>query len=259
MFSKKMDRREFLKVVVASAAAAGLSHFRFLNFGGAGTVLADYYGCTDVIPDYCDPQEPGNVDTCPDPSTSSSDVCIPEQGESDECIPMSEADICDPVNPPPDICAPPADPDVCEVPPGGPDTCMTAPDDPDICPDGGAASGGDGDICSVTGQPNPDECIPSVGESDECSPEAGADFCRDPSGVVAYDTCLGELDPDICFENGQNVPDLCTADPYDEDLPPNVTRVTSFRTQPATTLLGAAAALGAAALLHSRKEDKSSA
>ncbi|MFN2282818.1 MAG: hypothetical protein ACK2UQ_00230, partial [Anaerolineae bacterium] len=176
MSDRKMNRREFLKVVIASAAVAGLNHFRFLNFGGMANVLADNVGCDVGIPDFCDPQE-GNPDTCPDPNSSGSDVCVPELGEWDECLPPSDPDICDPVAPPPDLCIPPGDPDECEVPPGGPDTCMTAPDDADICPDG---PDGDGDICTLTGDPNPDECIPSVGESDECSPEAGADFCRDP-------------------------------------------------------------------------------
>ncbi len=253
MSDKKMNRREFLKVVIASAAAAGLSHFRFLNFGGAQTVLADNVGCDIGIPDFCDPGEPGNYDTCPDPvSTSGSDVCIPPN-EPDLCDLGIDPDICDPVNPPPDICDPAAGaPDQCEVPPGGPDTCMKAADDPDICPDGGAASGGDGDICTLTGQPNPDECIPSVGESDKCSPETGPDFCR-VGGVVVHDTCGGELDPDICYENEQNVVDICDPDAGDPDTT-NALQLTAFQARSDITTLGAVAALGAATLLLPRKE-----
>ena len=41
MKRKTLSRREFLKAVVAGAAAGGLSHFRVLNFGGTGVVLAD--------------------------------------------------------------------------------------------------------------------------------------------------------------------------------------------------------------------------
>jgi len=130
---------------------------------------------------------------------------------------------------------------------------MLAPDDPDICPDGGPPVG-NGDICAVTGEkPNPDECIPSVNESDKCSPEEGADFCSPPGGgPVAYDTCLGELDPDICYENGQNVPDLCTVEPPDPDLPPTDVRLSSFKALPTAVPLGAAVAvLGAvAAAVH---------
>ncbi|MEJ5310647.1 MAG: hypothetical protein WHX52_12815 [Anaerolineae bacterium] len=246
MFNRKMNRREFLKVVVASAAAVGLSHFRFLNFGGVGTVLADNIGCDIGIPDFCNP--PQDADLCS--PTSSSDVCVPEQGESDECIPMSEADICDPVNPPPDICAPPDDPDVCEVPPGGPDTCMKAPDDPDICPDGGPPVG-DGDICNETApNANPDECVPAVNESDSCSVSAEPDFCRNPeTGVVMHDICNPPYDSDICVENGQNVVDICDPAAGDEDQPPNVTRITSLRAHPATAALGVVAAAGAVATL----------
>lgn len=259
MFNKKMDRREFLKVVVASAAAAGLSHFRFLNFGGAGAVLADNIGCDVGIPDYCNPGE--DSDLCPDPnSATSSDVCVPEQMQPDECILGSEADICDPVNPPPDICAPPDDPDECEVPPGGPDTCMKEPDDPDICPDGGPPVG-DGDICNETApNANPDECVPAVNESDGCTASAEPDFCRDPdTGVVMHDLCIPEYDTDICSESGVNGIDVC-APPDDPDADPNAVRqLTTVKTRSSTATLGVVAALGAAALLRPRKEDKPSA
>jgi hypothetical protein len=40
MAKKEIGRREFLKIALGSAAAAGLSHFRFVNLGGAGPALA---------------------------------------------------------------------------------------------------------------------------------------------------------------------------------------------------------------------------
>jgi hypothetical protein len=265
MFSKKMDRREFLKIVMASAAAAGLSHFRFLNFGGVLPVLADGCGhpagildtCNDMMVDYCNPGE--DYDVCPDPNggASSSDVCVPEQGEMDECAPPSEPDICDPADSEPDICDPAAGlPDQCEVPPGGPDTCFPQPPSTaDICPDGGETAGGDGDICSVTGEnDNPDECIPAVNEPDLCSTDTGTDFCRNPdSGIVEPDNC--DPDPDICYEGGQNVVDICDPDNGDPDTDPNVLQLTNFNARSDMTTLGAVAALGAAALLRPRKEN----
>jgi hypothetical protein len=248
MAKKPINRREFLKTVLAGAAAAGLGHFRILNFGGAVPALAD--ACGVGVPDYCNPGE--DDDLCPDPNqATSSDVCVPEQGEMDECIPTSEPDVCDAVTEPlPDICAPDiGDPDECEVPPGGPDTCMTAPDDPDICPDGGPPVG-DGDICNETGpQANPDECIPAVNESDGCTASAEPDFCRDPeTGQVAHDLCTPPQDEDICYENGQNTIDICDPGNNDPDADPNVVRLASLQARPGTTTVGLVAALGAAAL-----------
>lgn len=248
MSKKKTNRREFLKAAIAGAAAAGLSHFRVLNFGGMATVLADNAGCEVGIPDYCNPGE--DPDICPDPnSATSSDVCIPEQDEMDECIPMSEPDICDPVNPPPDTCMPPDDPDECEVPPGGPDTCMATPDDADICPDGGPPVG-DGDVCNETApNANPDECIPAVGESDGCTTSAEPDFCRNASGQVVHDICA-DPDPDICYENGQNGDDICDPTGGDPDAPPNRISLAAFAGKSVSPPgLAAAVVLGGAALL----------
>lgn len=251
MVMKTMSRRDFLKWLAAGAAAAGLSHFGVLNFGGVNPVLAD--ACTDMA-DYCNPGE--DLDVCPDSQPGSSDVCIPEMGELDECG-GSEADTCDLTNVPPDNCnVPPGTLDQCEVPPGTPDTCNTVPDDVDVCPD---APGGDGDACSATLPSEPDECIPAVNEPDQCPGDAEPDFCRDPgTGQVAQDNCSPSPgDPDICWEGGQNVIDICDPGNGDDDAPPNATRVTSFQAQSVTTVLGGAAVVGAAvvalgaALTHS--------
>ncbi len=252
MFDKKMDRREFLKVVIASAAAAGLSHFRFLNFGATGTVLADNVGCDVAIPDYCNPGE--DSDICPDPNkATSSDVCIPEMGELDECTtgPVFDPDICNMTNIPPDTCLPEGDPDECEIPPGGPDTCFPQPPSTaDICPDGPQ---GDGDICNETApNANADECIPAVHESDSCSASAEPDFCRLPGGQVVHDICSPPQDPDICLEGGRNVEDICDLGAGDPDST-NALQLTAFNARSGVTPVGVVAALGVAALLRPRK------
>jgi hypothetical protein len=231
MNEKKIDRRKFLQAVGAAAALAGLSHFRFLNID-AHIALANPLDACDqgqAVADYCNPGE--DPDTCPDPTATSSDVCIPERGEPDECMTGVDPDICDPADQPPDKCDPAhSDPDECERPPGGPDTCgPPGSGNPDVCPDGGPPSG-DGDICNETGpNANPDECIPAVGESDSCSATAEPDFCRDPvGGPVVHDICdPAQNDPDICIENGQNVVDTC-APPDDPDAPPNAVALRSF-------------------------------
>ena len=245
-----LNRREFLRVAGAATAMAGLSHFQLLNL----TFAAPQDACDpqQAVPDYCNPGE--DSDICPDGNTTSSDVCIPEMGEMDECMPdMHEPDICDP-----------AEPDQCEVPPGGRDTCETTPDDVDICPDG---PDGDGDLCIPTGAgANPDECIPAVGESDECL-QGEPDFCRPPGGgTVEHDICdPATTNPDICFENGQSVVDICEPPPGDPDSDdPNPVTLISMSAQtgmdPATllTLAGGAtaAAVGAAALAKGKMKSK---
>ena len=44
---KEIGRREFLRLLAGTAAAAGLSHFRFVNLGGAGPAWAQ------IDPDEC--------------------------------------------------------------------------------------------------------------------------------------------------------------------------------------------------------------
>ncbi|HOU15627.1 MAG TPA: hypothetical protein PKZ84_21190 [Anaerolineae bacterium] len=253
MFDKKMDRREFLKVVIASAAAAGLSHFRFLNFGGAQTVLADNVGCDVAIPDYCNPGE--DPDICPDPNkATSSDVCIPQMMEPDECMSDPfDPNVCDMTDMPPDLCLPAPEPtDQCEIPPGGPDTCFPQPPSTaDVCPDG---PGGDGDTCNETApNANADECIPAVNESDSCSVSAEPDFCRNAEGQVVHDICNPPQDPDICIENGRNGEDICDPGAGNPDST-NALQLTAFQARSGMATLGAVAALGAAALLIPRKE-----
>jgi hypothetical protein len=268
MFDKKMNRREFLKMVIASAAAAG----------GALPVLADGCGhpagipdtCNEMLVDYCNPGE--DTDICPDPNggASSSDVCVPQLGEPDECDPAVEydPDLCDPIIPAEDICASPSGPDVacqqamvpdvCGEGPLVPDTCDKTVGNPDVCPDSGPPPG-DGDICILTGpNNNADECIPAVNEPDLCSADTGTDFCRNPdSGIVEPDIC-SDPDPDICYENGQNVVDVCEPPSGDPDADPNVLQLTTFKARSGIATMGAVAALGAAALLRPRKEDKAS-
>ncbi len=271
MFNRKMNRREFLKVVVASAAAAGLSHFRFLNFGGALPVLADGCGnppgtpdtCNDMVVDYCNPGE--DYDLCPDPNggANSSDVCVP-MIEPDYCDPAIEydADLCNPPMPGEDVCAPPLEsdlcgkemsPDVCGEGPNVPDVCKKSEGNPDVCPDSGPPPG-DGDICIVTGgDSSPDECIPAVGESDLCSAGTGTDFCRNPeTGIVEPDNCSPPQDPDLCFEGGQNAPDICDPDSGNPDNP-NALQLTAFKARSGVATVGVVAALGAAALLRPKK------
>jgi len=110
-------------------------------------------------------------------------------------------------------------------------------------------------IFVVTGEnDNPDECIPAVNEPDLCSTDTGTDFCRNPgSGIVEPDNC--DPDPDICYEGGQNVVDICDPDNGDPDTDPNVLQLTNFNARSDMTTLGAFAALGAAALLRPRKEN----
>ena len=70
MDGKKLGRREFLKLTIATAAAGGLSHFRFLNFG-AGVARAQ-------VP------------------------CEPAGQDPDLCVSGQDPDICDPTNDNPD-------------------------------------------------------------------------------------------------------------------------------------------------------------
>jgi hypothetical protein len=172
MDDEKLGRREFLKLTIASTAAAGLSHFQFLNLGANVALAQDECDpaipnsdiCDAENPDICDPGNQNNPDICPDPHVASSDVCMPPDDE-DECISqMGEPDICHEMEG--DTCTD-TNPDICEL-DQSPDVCRP-PDDPDICPDG---IGGDGDIC------NPLD--PQGGSPDECIPGGTGDICVGP-------------------------------------------------------------------------------
>ena len=267
MKKKNLSRREFLKAVVAGAAAGGLSHFRVLNFGGAEEVLADNYGCDIGVADYCNPGE--DEDVCPDPNQATgSDICAIDLGEPDVCAPEEGAvDICDPTTEPPepdecgavgdlDTCGWENAPDVCGEGPAVPDTCDTFNNNPDVCPDG---PGGDGDICNETA-PNasPDECVPALGEPDECYNTADPDFCRNPeTGQVGTDICDPDHgDPDLCAEPGGNAQDICDPGNDNPDDPNPVTLTSLTGATSVLPALGAAAAgLGWAALRSARREE----
>jgi hypothetical protein len=246
MSDKKMNRREFLKVVIASAAAAGLSHFRFLNFGGAMPVSAmDDCAPAMGIPDVCAP--PDNADTCPEPVVSEpgEDVCLPMGPDpADACFYVlpagTELDYCNPVQDQTDVCDTHTTPntDSCDPVTGANDHCewngveyetdlcdATTTDvchpgegslNPDVCPDGGL---GDGDIC-----------MPEIGETDVCSATGGG-----------ADICIPDAGPDICDPSAGN-PDQ-----------PNPVRVSRLRATSSSPALGVVAALGVAALLRPRK------
>jgi hypothetical protein len=249
MLNRKMDRREFLKVVVASAAAAGLSHFRFLNIGGTLPVSAqDDCAPSSGMSDICEPLE-GNADTCPEPPelVIGQDLCVPNEPndpadacfhvlpsgtEPDYCnIPRDETDVCDThTTPNTDNCNPETgegdlcewtgeayEVDVCDA--TSTDVCHpgAGSQNPDVCPDGPL---GDGDIC-----------MPEIGETDVCYAQGGGP-----------DLCMPEMAPDICNP------------PTDPDQP-NPVRVSKLRAAPSliSPALGVVAALGAAALLRPRK------
>ena len=139
MNDRKLGRREFLQAVGATALLAGLSHFRFLNITASTALASPLDGCAPpAVPDYCDPGDQDS-DICPDINATSSDVCLPSQGETDICdASANEPDDCNSADQPPDKCVPgQGDPDGCEQPPvNTPDTCRKTPDDHDICPDG---------------------------------------------------------------------------------------------------------------------------
>ncbi len=229
MFDKKINRREFLKIVVASAAAAGLSHFRFLNFGGALPVLADECE-SGQNPDTCNPSI-GEFDICPDPPPGDGDLCAPVDGSLDECVPaMGEADECNWGKNDPDECPDGSNtddgcvtpnPDVCDQGFGAPDICDPGNDDPDVC--------------SIGLPPDdPDECIrPDV-----------PDTC-DPAGPPP-------LDPDICTPDG--MPDICAIPGQDNDTT-NAVALRSVRgTSSLLTTLGGVAVAVAIGASFSKSE-----
>jgi len=208
MDKRTTNRREFLKLLGASVAAAGLSHFQFLNLG-VRPAFAQDMRCADPNGDQCIPQV--DPDVCIEPFGGDGDVCgsldpggvdICGAGSPDECNPpKSVADICDEQDG--DICRPPDDADACEWlqtgQPEAPDKCEP-PENPDVCPD----SGGDGDVCQPPA--DPDTCEPwmTPPEPDSCNPAGG--------------------DPDVCDPNDQA-----------PDPPSTAVRLTSFGARPAQT------------------------
>lgn len=150
MADEKLGRRDFLKLTVATVAAQGLSHFRFLNFSGIGAVSAhDADSSSPQSPtctgdDVCDPSGaqdtcdlPGQTDFCVPPQDVDSclpvdpDVCGMPTGSPDVCDPLGDADECSPPVFPEDVCMPPEDPDICDPPNSPEDIC----DPLDISPD----------------------------------------------------------------------------------------------------------------------------
>ena len=112
MTENKFGRRKFLKLTVAAVTAAGLSHFKFLNFGPADVASNNVCDPAQGLPDICDPLNadpdecwnvPVDEDLCsPDPLNP--DVC-PEPGggpAQDFCDPLLDPDACDPFDQPPD-------------------------------------------------------------------------------------------------------------------------------------------------------------
>jgi hypothetical protein len=181
MADKKFGRREFLKLTTAAVATQGLSHFRFLNFGGLGVASAK--------------EEP---DDCLATITG---VCV----TGDVCAPTGGQDICDPPSAP-DICIAPNETDTCRAePPQDPDICEPLPGDPDLCqpPPG-----------------DPDSCDPAVQESDVCDPPQFPEDTCDPQYPAESDVCLdvagGYTAPDNCAPPGD--PDECEPVGMPEDI-----------------------------------------
>lgn len=252
MDKRTINRRDFLKLLGASATAVGLSHFQFLNLG-VRTAFAEVPKCGDADGDQCDPTDP---DVCIEPSGAVNDVCgtqdplggdICGAGSPDECITGVSADICAeaPGENPPDICQPPpGDPDGCEYLQSGqpetPDTC-NPPENVDVCPDGAPGAGGDGDKCGPVsgGVSDPDTCEPWMTQSER-------------------DICDPAIDPvDVCEPNVQP-----------SDPPPTAVRLASYGARPAAgtavtnlPMLGGVAAGAAVAwvlrrrMKHTQDED----
>lgn len=234
MTERKLGRREFLKLAIAAAGAAGLSHFRILNIGGADVALAQENCSSDPGGiDICTPQT-GDRDVCPEGvADPANDICDPAIDEADVCIPgtpvnqpdncTNDEDVCDPTDVPPDSCS--VTTDMCEV-PQAPDTCVP-PSDPDTCAPAG------GDYC-ITSPPD------TTGDGDVCIQPGFGDYCE---ATGAADTCVGPAGP--------QTPDICDPGTVDPDTPNPVT-VDSVGVETVSSALpalgGMVAALGAAAL-----------
>jgi hypothetical protein len=152
MPKRKIGRREFLKLAIASTAAAGLSHFRVLNIGGTDVALAQGPCTPPDEPDVCEAADP---DECLIPDDT--DFCFQEFGDQDVCN-ISEPLYVDQCGEPggagtiTDICEEdPGDPDICYN-PGNIDTCT--PPDTDLCVDPGGGGGQVPDTCVPPGDPD---------------------------------------------------------------------------------------------------------
>jgi hypothetical protein len=235
MKKKTLSRREFLKAVVAGAAAGGLSHFRVLNFGGASVVLADD-DCTDpggTDPDICDPPE--NPDTCDPPEEADNctsdpeDFCRPHLEDPDECSIHNTEDFC-----------------IISEEYSDRDACLTEHGDPDY-------------QCDPLGGV-PDDCLPQDGDPDLCDPPEEPDECLPPDDVDYFcpepgsDLC-GDGDPDLCIPWSGD-PDVCDPGSGEADEPTPVTLTSLTGATSVLPALGAAVAgLGWAALRSARREE----
>ena len=253
MAKKKLGRREFLKLTAAAAAAAGLSHFQFLNIGGPNVALADE--CEEGLTEDSDECEGGTTedsDVCEGGPTEDSDEC--EEGlteDSDECEggPTEDSDDCEegPTEDSDDCnqnsvdhCIPESnnggDPDLCDPDPGTLPADMCPDDSPqgdgDICDPGAEADvcvpGTDPDQCAP-GQGDPDVCIGDAGDGDQCTPPADPDICDPPPSGSEPDTdcnsgdyedrCISESGADICHNTFGDAEDPDFCDPAAEPEP----------------------------------------
>jgi hypothetical protein len=264
----RLKRREFLKVTIAAAAAAGLSHFRILNLGGTGVALAavcergeDPDQCDANSIDWCNPGGSGEgaEDICgPDPSPGGTDMCPDDSpgGDGDFCDPqLQEPDVCAPtVDPPePDVCNPGyLDPDVCiEDTTGDGDLCAPGSPDPDVCAAWPLAPDNGGDECAPP-DPEPLDICDIGGAPDVCEPAAVPPHPAEPDSCLATPgAAVGELFPDVCIADSDGDRDVCP-DPstfpadvcsptYDPDIcdpavepadEPSPVTVSSFDAQP---------------------------
>lgn len=261
MDDKKLGRREFLKLAVATAAAAGLSHFRVLNFGGAGVAHAGSCAGDIENPDWCKPLigftdecvPPTDPDEC-QPMFNDPDLCSGQPGDPDyacwpfvtpdTCTSLADQDLCDPGQEP-DECQPPDDVDSCSLGyPNDVDQCG-APGDTDYgCTEAG------GDTCSTT---DADLCNPwSAGtDTDECGALGDTDYaCPQLSDVC------GAADPDLCEPAWE--PDECLPAVEDADLPSAVEMVSLTARAGASPLARVLSVLGglAAALVALRRRGR---
>ena len=179
MEDKRLGRREFLKLAIASAAATGLTHFQFLNIAAQEAIpqeICDADECVPgQVPDICQPQPGGSVDVCaPNAVPTEPDLCYIAAGVTypDMCDPgVGDVDVCSPAVSPPDECVSTGDQDFCDGGQDSTDICAAGQDLQDTCPDPGA-QGSEGDACLI-GYPDPDWCHDGQPDNDICDPAAG--------------------------------------------------------------------------------------
>jgi hypothetical protein len=244
MPQKRIGRREFLKLTIAAVGAAGLSHFRILNIGGADVAMAQTDECSDTVTDIC--AVGASPDTCPEGADGGgTDSCAPLNGDPDFCEPfdLDEDDECEPPGTIPD--------DVCDSEDG--DTCVEFGNDTCEC---GAADSPD--ACDPGGSGEPDACTPSGfvggGDPDVCPdpPPGDGDICfTDNLGISEADYCVPPGAEDTCETNEPpQTPDICN--PGTDPDSPNPVTVDSVGVESTSSILpslgGVVAALGTAAL-----------